>query len=1010
MSFKAFFLSLTIVAIMFFSAFGTTKVYADDGTTDTTGSTDTVTVSPATGGGVTIAVTPKPGGDSQKKNPRGGTTGGSSNSGGGVVFGGRPVVDKEPPAPIADVIPDDTTITVIDSNGDVVPLGTQVSADIIASNYDPIWCPDTQSPPTPGENGCTQLFDTFDDLLAFLQANENDPAYQQAGTIYIQEGAYNGPETSIDLTNFNFTSFNNYDLTFQGGWDTTTNTINTDGSTDFVVPIIIGSDTNPWAGSITINNIGITDVGGDTGLTVYSAGDITVSDVSVTYSDIGADLNADGNVTVQDSNFSNNQNGGAVINAGGTVDISNSQFNNNRTRFTNGGGLDVTSGSDVSLVGVTANENGLFGANISADGTVSVDLSVFSGNVAYTYSCKGSTATGGYGIQTVTTGDIYFDGVVANDNFSFGASLQGDNVEVYNGVYSNNGANSGFFNNLTGQGLEIVSTGYVILDNVQVNNNKDFGLNIQAGDFVVVSNTEANQNNSYGAHITSSKDVTINDSYFDGNASYTYSCKGITYKGYGLQVVAVDNIYITNVSASGNNLFGANLDGSAVYIFGGFFNNNGSDAGNTGYGVKINSDTNVSITNLVATDNQLFGANIAAVNDVTISSGIFNGNKAYAYSCKGQTAIGGYGLQIVTGGQITLSSIYASDNYQYGAHLEGASVALVSGVFDNNGSGSLTNPVGKGLEITTTGSVDLVSVEANNNQLFGANIQAGGNVSITDGFFNGNTGYTYSCKGKTYTGYGLQVVSGGTISMINIEANNNYLYGAHLEGQNIFISYGSFDNNGTGNPADKVGSGLEIVSTGANSTVSLYQVTANNNQLFGANIQAEGFVSVSDSVFSGNVNYTSGSCSGTTYGGYGLQVVTTGGVNLFNVTANDNGTYGASLTGNLVEVYNSTFDNNITSDGLTINATQAILDNVTASGNGANGVKICANDVTVTNSVFDNNKKYGLNVGSPAFTESGNTYTNNGSGGLFQSTTCTTNTGNGQGGGWGWGWGWGFGV
>ena len=891
MSFKAFFLSLTIVAMLMFSAFGTIPVYADDGTT--TASTEVSAPSASTEESAPPAAE-----DSSTAQPEASAvatdataqpeespvateataqpeetavateaTAQPEETAVATEATAQPEATAAPevsPAPTLEQLPDNTTVTVVNSDGEAQPLATQESADAIASAYDPIWCPEGQSP-TPSANGCTSSFSSFTALLTYLQANESDPNYQQAGTIYIQNGQYLGGESSIVINPTpSATSLNNYNLTLQGGWNTVDNT--TTDTTQFNVPITVGSSGNPWIGSLTFNNIFISGVGNQTGLTAYSAGDITVSNVQVTNSQTGADLTAGGQVTVDNSKFNNNKKAGAKIKSGTQTVVTNSEFNGN------GYGVNLNSDASVSLSQVLANNNGQYGADVTAVGNVNISDSVFSGNVSYIYHCWSKTATGGYGLKVVTTtGNIDAGGVQANNNYEFGAYLTGSDIFVHAG--SDTFGKSTFDNN--GYGLKVVSQAPA-------------GTTVTNDNYVTLQSVEANNNKLFGADVQADRSVTVNNSFFNGNKSYTYSCKGNTYSGYGLQVVTTYGIYLTDVTASENNLFGAHLDGQQVNIYGGYFNNNGSGSANnlTGKGIEIISDSLISISDIEANNNQLFGANMQAVDNVTITKGFFNGNKVYSYSCKGQSvAGGGYGLQIVTGGDITITTIGASDNYSYGAHLTGANVDIssaASGVlntFDNNGSGSLQNPTGEGLKIVSSKNVSLLDISASNNQLFGANIKADGDVSITasigaTSLFNGNKAYTYSCKGSTYAGYGLKVVStNGDISLTNIAADKNYDYGAHLEGANVYVSYGSFSNNGTGNPSDHVGKGLEVISSGDLLTqVNLYQVHADNNQLFGADIQADGIVLVNTSTFSGNLSYTS-TCKGKTYDGYGLKGV-----------------------------------------------------------------------------------------------------------------------------------------
>jgi hypothetical protein len=726
MSFRAFFLSLTIVAILMFSAFGTTTVYADDGTTtestetstpdaeegvtpDATteethqpeeGDTTTVETQPEEGvtpdatteethqpeeGDVSVEETQQPEGDD--------TTTVETQPEEGVIAEGTP-------EPLLEQLPDNTNVTVINSEGEVEPLVTQESADAIASDYDPIWCPDGQSP-IPGENGCTQSYSSFDELLTFLQTNENEALYQQAGTIYIQQGQYLGGESSVDFNNYNFNSINNYDLTLQGGWDTTANPVYT--NTQFEVPITIGSSTNPWVGSLTFNNIAISGVTNQTGLTVYSESNIILSNVDVTDSQNGASLDADGYVEVSNSNFNNNQENGATIRNGGDTFINSSKFNDN----------------------------------------------------------------GGYGLNLA--------------NSTVGAPATLDN-------------------------------------------------------FVTLQSVEANNNKLYGANISADRSVTVNNSFFNGN-------KTTSYNGYGLQVTTTYGIYITDLTAFENDLFGAHLDGASVTITGGFFNNNGSNGNTlTGRGLEVISDTFVTLDNIQANNNQLFGANIQAGNNVSLTEGFFNGNK---------TVNGvGYGVQIVsTNGDITVTTIEASGNSTIGAYLEGADVDIIDGIFSENRTDSLYHPMGRGLEIKSGSNVSLVDIEANNNELFGTKIAAEGDVSIVASIdqlsmFNGNKAINvFIAKADEPVGYGIQVVStNGDISIVNIAADGNNLYGAYLEGVNVFLSDGSFTGNGE--------TGLTITSTIA----TFSSVTASDNGTDGAKICAD-VVTVTGSTFENNDRY-----------------------------------------------------------------------------------------------------------------------------------------------------------
>lgn len=935
---RAFFLSLTILAFLLFSTVGTTVVYADDGSgtpeAETTSTDEGQPAETEAGDETPVAEGEQP--PAEETQPM------------------EEPVAEETLQTILEQVPENTTVTVLNAEGDALPLVSQESANAIASAYDPIWCPAGQVP-TPGENGCTQSFSSFDELLTFLQANEGDAAYQQAGTIYIQQGAYMGGESSIDFNNYNFNQINNYDLTLQGGWDTSfdpgVNPTPTYTSTTFNVPIIIGSSSNPWAGSLTINNISISNVSGQAGLTLYSNSNIGLNQVEVTNSQSGADLNAGADVVINNSTFNQNRNGGADITAGGGVYVNFSHFDNNGSKKTDGYGLNIVSGGETSLYYMSANNNEIFGANVAAGGPVTIDASFFNGNLSTQYG----TITGGYGLSVVSQGDITVDlgavpgeGIEANGNYFFGAYLEGVNVYVAQSAFNNNG--SGNVENPIGRGLEVVSTGTVTLISLEANNNQLFGANVQV--------------NGAGA-------VTVTNSVFNSNQGYAYM-DGWIYNGYGLQVTTDGDIVLNGVTANDNYLFGARLEGANVQVANSFFNENDSDWSEhvIGFGLEVVSTGAVTLAGVEANNNQRFGANIQATGPVTVMNSFFNGNKAYAYSCRGDKIYYGYGIQVITDSEVSMVNVEAVGNYLFGAHIEGKDVAIDTANFSNNGSGNGLDLTGYGLEVISQNEVALISVTANNNQLFGANIQAGDLVAISQSYFNGHIAYYYDYFNPDLIlnrdgGFGLRVVTLGLIDLNHVTADGNYLYGAYLEGDTTTVLNSFFTANGSGVITEPTGYGLKIVSTGSVTLENINDADSVGNQLFGADITAVDNVTILNSFFSGHQSVTFTPCLGLTFYGYGLNVVTQDDIFLNFVTANYNNLWGASLTGNNVSVYNSQFNNNVSDSNIFIDDTGLI---VKASGyvdifkteakeNRLIGATITAEgDVFITDSVFTDNR------------------------------------------------------
>ncbi|RPJ37732.1 MAG: hypothetical protein EHM35_06135, partial [Planctomycetaceae bacterium] len=117
-------------------------------------------------------------------------------------------------------------------------------------------------------------------------------------------------------------------------------------------------------------------------------------------------------------------------------------------------------------------------------------------------------------------------------------------------------------------------------------------------------------------------------------------------------------------------------------------------------------------------------------------------------------------------------------------------------------------------------------------------IQAAGLVAIANSEFSNNRGLIISNGVTTYFGYGLQVVAGETITLDAVTASNNRLFGAHLQaGSDVTVANSTFDSQSSGSATDLTGRGLEVIAGG---TVTLSNVSVSNNQLFGANIQATG--------------------------------------------------------------------------------------------------------------------------------------------------------------------------
>lgn len=778
---RSIFLSLTIIAVLLFSAVRTTTVYADDDTTNNTttaetrsddddndsgkkkkkklseneqqtapaessvsteGSTDTTAEGATEESATEAAVTDTTGGD-------GSIEGVATDA--QLAATAEPVVSTEgsttettsTDANLLAQVPENTAVTVLDAEGQAQSLATQDAANAIATTTDPIWCPASQTTPTPGANGCTPSFTSFTALLTEL-AN-NPTIYQGAGTIYVEQGNYGGGESSIDFNSYNLSNISSSDLTIQGGWNPATGAIPAIGDTattsNFTVPIIIGSSANPWGGSLTIDNIVVTGSSA-TGLTVYSQA----------------------NVTISDSRFERNREKGAEIHAGGNVAVSRSNFNNPGTNRLQRAGLDIDSGGSVSLLDIIADGNREVGINVVADGRVSIGSSFigatsFSGmKSTTTTSCPGSPSQFcGFGLQVTTPDSIDLQGVVGNDNFLWGANLNaGQDVNIVDSTFNANSTEVPTF-----------------ID--------DTGIFITAGGSVNLNNVTANDNRLYGASIDAVGNVSVNNSNFLSNNGVTISASGATqYDGIGLQVNSDSSIFINNTNASGNSLFGANLNaGGDVAIANSVFSNTttGVATAPLGVGLSVVSGQNVFIDTVTLDANQLAGADIQATGDVFLdfvtatnngtngvevdanctflNGGTFTGNAEYglflvnpALNQTGSPVFSGNGLgdifpaapgacatppPFVVGGN---PNVGTTGNTLAGGRVANQTVSLAT----------VNNSTNKNLGLINSGAITLDNLFAGNYQLIGVSTSPSGNVT-TLGIFTGKYAYIHSVNG-----------------------------------------------------------------------------------------------------------------------------------------------------------------------------------------------------------------------------------------------------------------------
>jgi hypothetical protein len=655
-------LSLTIIAVILFSAFGTTRAYADGGTTTETSSTevtnqtDEASTETAVPTEVTAEATAIP---AEAPTETSETT----------VQEAAPATTEEaaPTEPVLAAVPENTEVTVVDASGEAQPLATQEAAEAIAAS-DPIWCPEGAGP-TPGANGCTGSFTSFNDLLTFLSGNTT---YQGAGTIYVEQGNYNGndPGGVIDFSSpgYDLSNIRNSNLTLQGGWNTSDGS--TTGTSNFTdTRILIGSSpTDRWGGSVAINNITMTfsnpgaaiPATAENALTVYATGDVSLADVDISNApSAGAEIDAGGGVTIERSKFHRNKTAGAIVRSGGNVAIRDSEFQNplitrQRRQIV---GLDINSAGDVSLLQILASGNREVGTNIVAGGAVSISGGVFNGTMEIVGTRRAPTEFLGYGLQVTTPGEINVDSVTANGNFLWGARLDGGGpIAVQNSIFNANTTETDGF-----------------ID--------DTGLFVYGDSIVSLFNVTANANRLYGTYIEAVGNVSINQSTFNNNRGITNTAGTDTFHGHGMYIDSDADILINNTTATGNSLFGGELiAGGQVAINNSTFSDTGtgSAANAVGQGLQITSGGNTNLAGVVLSNNEANGATIQAGGFAWLENVTATNN-------------GGDGVSL----QATCTHLIGgtfSGNGGYGLDLGSSALNLLSPpTFSNNGAGDM-NP------------------------------------------------------------------------------------------------------------------------------------------------------------------------------------------------------------------------------------------------------------------------------------------------------------------------------
>ncbi|MCC7118181.1 MAG: hypothetical protein IT310_06615 [Anaerolineales bacterium] len=545
-----------------------------------------------------------------------------------------------------------------------------------------------------------------------------------------------------------------------------------------------------------------------TGLAVYTSGAVTISNVTAYGNTDGIN---DGVGDAYGVYIKNNYDSTASnVSFTGTNLFNNNQIN----------GLYVSTNGAIALSSVTAEYNGN-SQNDAAGVYLDTCLDVGAG---CTTVAKSVTLTGvnnfrhnqDFGLKVIASGFIKINQVTANYNGNTGVDL--DNCRANGGackiatpqyVYLT-GINTFIGNDNGGDGLHILTTGYVTLGNLTANanagdgvevinnvnllsaqpvtiggvntfnNNDANGLLIQTYGQIKVYSLTASDNLDHGAYLDnrgwdgaeSKLKVRANiyvygTNRFDRNGDVTpYS---VYYGDNGFTALSAGTVLLYNLSASDNysdGVFVSNiwawkpvgtlvtkLYTAPITLYGyGYFAGNGDD------GLEIDSKGAVSLINLTAESNGDNGVDITAAGEIVSVTPpkVTLAGTNYFYK-------NGFGSDIGSGLYVVADLVTANSLTASGNRIDGAYFDVFSNVFLKKYLGLTLTGINtfqgngeNGLNASSQGNIVLSRVDAFGNAAEGVHAWADRNLTYTCGnTYNNNRGFSLHAGGSPDPGTGI---------------------------------------------------------------------------------------------------------------------------------------------------------------------------------------------------------------------------------------------------------------
>jgi hypothetical protein len=472
--------------------------------------------------------------------------------------------------------------------------------------------------------------------------------------------------------------------------------------------LVIQSD-----GAVTLTNVTANQNNVTGGVYIDNAFDDAASTVSVTQGfflqNTGTGLEIYSNGAIKLSQIVANGNSGNGVRASNVFatsayPVSMSDF---LTALNNGAdGLRVTSEGAVTLTNLTTNDNGGRGTSIDNQDSVLPAKVTISGTNFFNNNQEMGLAVFTKGAITTNNITAIYNGYTGDRNGVYLSNA--DDITMPQNV-TMNGTN--VFNWNSSSGLSIGSYGTVTLSNVTAWAN---GLDVvdNTGHGVYIDNMYA----------ATPKGVTIKGtSTFQGN------------ERSGLTIYSAGPVSLNNISASYNaGGFGAYVENNSAFqspvkITGyGLFDQNGMD------GLYILSSGPITTNNVSASENSGNGAFLSTTGITRPQAINMKGSNSFAGNGDASTESG---LIVSADGNITVNNLVASENYYMGASLDSYS-NWSSGSFPAFGSisvtgfGNFASNSSDGLNIHTNGNVVLNNVTATYNINDGVSVTANGKVTL----------------------------------------------------------------------------------------------------------------------------------------------------------------------------------------------------------------------------------------------------------------------------------------